>query len=132
MMINPCQPILDEKLHLKKKYTLLLFSNTLVHCQTEKTYMLGYKLHMMTHAPYLQDRANMPNGVYILKTYTELKDWSWNVSVLLWNLTGKSIYLAPSRCAACIAATNEVPEAAPSPELMKELDEKSPELKAHN
>ena len=118
---NPVE--LDEKLLLKKKQVLLPFSNTMVHCKTQATQMHGYKLHVMTHAPYLEDKSSLPNGVYILKTYTELKDGSQNVSVVLWNLTSRTIHLIPGRCVPQIAAANEVPEAVPLPELAKELVE---------
>ena len=74
---------LDEKLLLKKKQVLLPFSNTMVHCKTRKTQMQGYKLHIMIHALYPEDKSSLPNGVYVLKTYTELKDSSQNVSVVL-------------------------------------------------
>ena len=114
---------LDEELLLKKKQVLLPFSNTMVHCKTREMQMQRYKLHIMTHAPYLEDKSSLPNGVYILKTYTELKDGSRNVSVVLRNLTSKMIHLAPGRCVARVAAANEVPEAVPSPELAKDLDE---------
>ena len=114
---------LDEKLLLKKKQVLLPFSNTMVHCKTQAMQMHGYKLHVMTHAPYPEDKSSLPNGIYILKTYTELKDGSRNLSVVLQNLTSKTIHLAPGRCVARIAAANEVPEAMPSPELAKELAE---------
>ena len=117
---------LDEKLLLKKKQVLLLFSNMMVHCKTREMQMQGYKLHVMTHAPYPEDKSSLPNGVYILKTYTELKDGSRNVSVVLRNLTSKTIHLAPGRCVARVAAANEVPEAVPSPELAKDLDETLP------
>ena len=114
---NPVE--LDEKLLLKEKQVLLPFSNTMVHCKTQARQMHGYKLHVMTHAPYLEDKSSLPNGVYILKTYTELKDGSRNVSVVLRNLTSKTIHLAPGRCVAQIAMANEVPKAVPSPELAK-------------
>ena len=71
--------------------------------------MHGYKLHVMTHAPYPEDKSSLPNGVYVLKTYTELKDGSRNVSVVLRNLTSRTIHLAPGRCMARIAVANEVP-----------------------
>ena len=116
---NPAD--LDKKLLLKKKHVLLPFSNTMVHCKTQSTQMQGYKLHVMTHALYPEDKSSLPNGIYVLKTYTELKDGSRNMSVVLRNLTGKTIHLAPGRCVAQIAAANEVPEAVPSPELTKEL-----------
>ena len=118
---NPVE--LDEKLLLKKKQVLLPFSNTMVHCKTQATQMQGYKLHVMTHAPYPEDKSSLPDGVYVLKTYTELKDGSRNVSVVLRNLTSRTIHLSSRRCVARIAAANEVPEAVPSPELAQELAE---------
>ena len=114
---------LDEKLLLKKKQVLLPFSNMMVHCKTRQTQMQGYKLHVIIHAPYPEDKSSLPIGVYVLKTYTELKDGSQNVSVVLRNLTSKTIHLAPSRCIARVAAANEVLEAVPSPELVKDLEE---------
>ena len=118
---NPVE--LDEKLLLKKKQVLLPFSNTMVHCKTQATQMHGYKLHVMTHAPYPEDRSSLPNGVYVLKTYTELKDGSQNISIVLRNLTSRTINLATGRCVARIVAANEVPEAVPSPELAQKLEE---------
>ena len=61
---------LDEKLLLKKKQVLLLFSNTMVHCKTQPMQMHGYRLHVMTHAPYPEDESSLPNGIYVLETYT--------------------------------------------------------------
>ena len=117
---------LDEKLLLKKKQVLLPFSNMMVHCKTRQTQMQGYKLHVMIHAPYPEDKSSLPNGVYVLKTYTELKDGSQTVSVVLWNLTSKTIHLAPGRCVARVAAANEVLEAVPSLELVKDLEKALP------
>ena len=67
---------LDEKLLLKKKQVLLPFLNTMVHCKTRETQMQGDKLHVMIHARYPEDKSSLPNGIYVLKTYTELKDGS--------------------------------------------------------
>ena len=114
---------LDEKLLLKKKQVLLPFSNMMVHCKTQAMQMHGYKLHVMTHTPYPEDKSSLPDGIYVLKTYTELKDGSRNVSVVLRNLTSRTIHLAPGRCVAQIAMANEVPEAVPLLELAKELAE---------
>ena len=118
---------LDEKLLLKRKYALLPFSNTLVHCKTRETQMQGHKLHVMTHAPYPEDKASLSNGVYVLKTYTELKDGSRNVSIVLRNLTSKTVHLLAGCCVARVLATNKVPEAVPSLELAKKLEEEAAE-----
>ena len=88
--------------------------------------MMGYKLHVMTQATYQEDRANLPNGVYVVKTYTELRDSSRNVSVVLHNLTGKPVHLAAGRPVARVVATNAIPDAAPSPEFLRKLDKLEP------
>ena len=88
--------------------------------------MMGYKLHVMTQATYPEDRANLPNGVYVVKTYTELCDGSRNVSVVLRNLTGKPVHLAARRLVAQVVAANAIPDAAPSLEFLKKLDELEP------
>ena len=106
---------LDELVLLKNKVTIPAFESIILHCRTRRTMMMGYKLHVMTQATYLEDRANLPNGVYVVKTYTELRDGSRNVSVVLRNLTGKPVHLAAGRLVARVVAANAIPDAAPSP-----------------
>ena len=89
--------------------------------------MIGYKLHIMTQATYPEDRANLPNGVYVVKTYTELHDGSHNVLVVLCNLTGKLVHLPAGRPVAQVVAANAIPDATPSPEFLKKLDEMEPD-----
>ena len=89
--------------------------------------MMGYKLHVMTQATYPEDQANLPNGVYVVKTYTELHDSSCNVSVVLRNLTGKLVHLPAGRPVAQVVAANAIPDATPSPEFLKKLDEMEPD-----
>ena len=88
--------------------------------------MMGYKLHVMTQATYLEDRANLLNGVYVVKTYTELHDGSQNVSVVLRNLMGKLVHLAAGRPVTRVVAMNAIPDAVPSPEFLRKLDEPEP------
>ena len=87
---------------------------------------MGYKLHAMTQATYLEDQANLPNGVYMVKTYTELHDGSRNVSVVLCNLTGKPVHLAARQAVVRVVAANAIPDVTPSPEFLKKLDESEP------
>ena len=117
---------LDELVLLKNKVTIPAFESIILHCRTHRTMMMGYKLHVMTQATYLEDWANLPNGVYVVKTYTELRDGSRNVSVVLCNLMGKPVHLAAGRPVARVVATNAVPDAAPSPEFLRKLDELEP------
>ena len=73
------------------------------------------------------DKADLPNGLYVLRTYTELKDGSHSVSIVLQNLTAQPIHLARGRVVGRVVATNVVPEAQCSPDLLKKLDDKDPD-----
>ena len=117
---------LDELVFLKNKFTIPAFESIILHCRTRRMKMMGYKLHVMTQATYLEDQANLLNGVYVVKTYTELRDGSHNVSVVLRNLTGKPVYLAARRLVARVVAVNAIPDAAPSPEFLRKLDKLEP------
>ena len=118
---------LDELILLKNKTTILAFESIILHYRTHRTMMMGYKLHVMTQATYPEDRANLPNGVYVVKTYTELHDGSHNVSVVLCNLMGKPAHLPAGRPVAQVVAMNAIPDATPSPEFLKKLDEMEPD-----
>ena len=118
---------LDELILLKNKTTIPAFESIILHCRTCCTMMMGYKLHVMTQATYLEDRANLLNGVYVVKTNTELHDGSRNVSVVLRNLTGKPVHLPAGRPVARVVAMNAIPDASPSPEFLKKLDEMEPD-----
>ena len=117
---------LDELALLKNKATIPAFESIILHCRTRKMMMMGYKLHVMTQATYPEDQVNLPNGVYVVKTYTELCDGSCNVSVVLHNLTGKPVHLAAGRPVAWVVAANAIPDATPSPEFLRKLDELEP------
>ena len=80
----------------------------------------------MMQATYQEDEAHLPIGVYVLKTYTDLLPGSQNVSVVLCNLTGKPVHLAAGRCVARVVATNAIPEAKPSAEFLRKLEELEP------
>ena len=117
---------LDELVLLKNKVTIPAFKSIILHCCTRRTMMMGYKLHVMTQASYPEDWANLPNGVYVVKTYTELHDGSRCVSVVLRNLTGKPVHLPAGRPVARVVAANAIPNATPSPEFIRKLDELEP------
>ena len=46
---------LDEIVFLKNKITNPAFETAVLHCHTHKMMMMGYKLHVMTQATYLED-----------------------------------------------------------------------------
>ena len=117
---------LDELVLLKNKVTIPAFESIILHCRTCRTMMMGYKLHVMTQATYLEDRANFLNRVYVVKTYTELLDGSCNVSVVLRNLMGKLVHSAAGRPVVRVVAANAILDVAPSSEFLRKLDELEP------
>ena len=78
---------LDEKVLLTDKCTIPGFQSVVTDGRTQRTMMMGNQLNVMTQAPYPEDKADLPNGLYVMRTYTGLKDGSQNVSLMLWNLT---------------------------------------------
>ena len=118
---------LDEKLVLKEKFTVPGFQTMIVHARTQRTMMMGTKLHVMIQAPYEEDEASLPAGLRVLRTYDELKDGSRNVSLVVRNDTSRDIYVPIGKQIGRVVAANLVPEATPSPELLKEVGADNPE-----
>ena len=85
---------LDEKVLLADKCTIPGFQSVVTHGRTQRTMMMGHWLNIMMQAPYSDDKADVLNELYIMRTYTELKDGSWNVPFILRNLTARPIHLA--------------------------------------
>ena len=83
--------------------------------------MMGHRLNVMTQAPYSDDKADLPNGLYVMRTYKELKDGSRSVSIVLRNFTARPIHLARGWVIGRVAAANVVPEAQCLPDLLKKL-----------
>ena len=118
---------LDEPVRLTAKCTIPGFQMVMVHGRTEHTMMMGdQRLNIMTQAPYPDDCAGLPNGVYITRTYTDLEPGSQRVAVVVRNMTSRPIHLAKGKIVAWVQAANLVPEATPSPELLKKLEADSP------
>ena len=118
---------LDEKVLLKNKCTIPGFESIVVWGRTHQTTMMGYRLNVMTKVPYLEDRANLLVGVYVIPTYSELRDGSWTMTIVLHNLMGKPVHLQAGRVIARVLAANVILEGKPTLELMKKLDEQDPE-----
>ena len=135
--MNPAEPIptntnqnpldLNKKVLLKNKCTIPKFESVAVWGRTHQTMMMGYRLNVMTQAPYLEDRANLPVGVYMIPMYSELWDGSQTMTIVLHNLMGKPVHLQAGRVIAQVLATNVILEGKPTLELMKKLDEEDPE-----
>ena len=74
---------LDKKVLLTDKYIIPGFQSVVVHGRTQNTMMMGHHLNVMTQVPYPDDKADLPNGLYIMRTYTELKDGSQSITIVL-------------------------------------------------
>ena len=112
---------LDEPVLLKDRVIIPVFASRIVHVRTQRTFIKGHRLNVMVQPPYPEDKVKLPLGLYIQRVYTELKDGSWNVSMVLRNGTGKPMHLTARWLVDCIIAANVVPDAVASPELEAKL-----------
>ena len=85
---------LDEKVLLMDKCMIPGFQSVIAHGHTQNMMMMGHWLNIMTQAPYPDDKADLPNGLYVMRTYTKLGGRSQSVSIVLRNLTTRPIHLA--------------------------------------
>ena len=112
---------LDEPVLLKDKVIIPVFASQIVHVQTQKMFMKGHHLNVMVQPQYLEEKAKLPVGLYIPQVYTEMKDGSQNVSMVLRNGTGKPMHLAARPLVGRIVAANLVPDAVALLELEAKL-----------
>ena len=119
--INPIY--IDERIYLTKPVEVLAFRSVIARGHTESTMMMGHRLRVMTQVPYPDDDANLPVGLYVLRTYTKLHDSSRTVHIILWNGTSRPIHLCQCRLVGRVVAANVVPEAEVMPEFMNKLSE---------
>ena len=112
---------LEEPVLLKDKVTIQAFASQIVHIRTQKMFMKGHRLNVMVQPPYPEDRVKLPVGLYVQWVYTEMKDGSQNVSMVLRNGTGKPMYLTARWLVGRIVAANLVPDAMASPKLEAKL-----------
>ena len=84
---------LDETVSLTSKCVASPFESVIVHGRTQRTMMTDHWLNVMTQAPYPDDMAALPNGIYITRAYTDMKPGSRQVSVIIRNMTSRPIHL---------------------------------------
>ncbi|MCG8621512.1 MAG: hypothetical protein MJE68_05870, partial [Proteobacteria bacterium] len=100
---------LDEVVLLKSKTTIPAFATQIVGARTKHTFLTTHRLNVMIQPPYPEDQAHLPVGLYVQRVYTELKEGSQNVSMVLRNGTGKPIHLPAGRLIGRVVAANVVP-----------------------
>ena len=85
---------LDKLVKLAKPVVVPAFSSAIVKGLTAETIITGHHLHIMTQAPYLEDKANLPIRLYVLCNYCKMKDSSRSVYLVLRNGTSQPIHLS--------------------------------------
>ena len=113
---------LHETISLTSKCVALPFELAVVHGCTQRTMMMDHRLNVMTQAPYPDDMAALPNGIYITHAYTDMKPSSRQVSVIIRNMMSRPIHLPRGKIVAHVVASNALPDADPSPDLLKKLE----------
>ena len=91
------------------------------HPNPKNAFMKGHHLNVMVQLLYPEDRAKLPVGLYVQWVYTEMKDGSQNVSMVLHNGMGKPMHLTARQLVGHIVAANLVPDAVASPKLETKL-----------
>ena len=117
---------LDEMVSLTSKCVVPPFESVVMHGRTQRTMMTDHRLNVMTHAPYPDDMVALPNGIYITRAYTDMKPGSCQVSIIVRNVTSRAIHLLRGKTVAHVLASNTVPNAEPSPNLLKKLESDTP------
>ena len=112
---------LDEVVKLCNSAVVPPFSSTIVKGRTTKTMMTTMRLNVMTQAPYAEDEANLPVGLYVQRMRCELEPGSKTVHLVLRNGTGRPIKLSSGRVIGRVVTVNIVPKAEASPELLREM-----------
>ena len=54
----------------------------------------GIKLNVMTQAPYAEDKANLPIGLYVMRNRVEMNPGSRTVHLVLRNGTSRPIKMS--------------------------------------
>ena len=88
--------------------------------------MMDHRLNVMTQAPYPHNMAALPNGIYIMQAYMDMKPGSGQVFIIVRNMMTRPIHLPQGKTVACIMASNAVLDAEPSPDLLKKLESDMP------
>ena len=59
---------LDEKVLLTDKCTIPGFQSVIAHGRTQNTMMMGHCLNVMIQVPYPDNKADLPNRLYVMRT----------------------------------------------------------------
>ena len=82
---------------------------------------MGHKMHIMTTA-LAEGKGTTPYRLQVQNVYTDLRDGSNSVLVVIKNTTGKAVILYKGVAFAKVVATNEIPTSHLKPSMMEALD----------
>ena len=112
---------LDELVRLTNSVVVPAFGSCIVKGRTTKTMMTDTKLNVMTQAPYIEDEANLPVGLYIMRNHIEMNPGSRTVHLVLQNGTSRPMGMSAGRKVGRVVAVSIVPKAEALPELLHQL-----------
>ena len=119
--VNPAN--LDEKVMLKDGFTIPAFGMLVLHAWTERMMMLDRTLRVITQAPYPKDQVNLPNGLFVLSTYTQLNPGSRKVAVVVQNRMSRTIRMLRGHQIGWVIMANAIPDPRASQQLTKKLED---------
>ena len=83
--------------------------------------MMTARLNVMTQAPYAEDEANLPVGLYVLRMHCEMEPGSRMVHLAIRNGTSRLIKLSAGRKIVRVVMVNIIPKVEALPDLLREL-----------
>ena len=93
--------------------------------------MTDTKLNVMTQAPYAEDEAYLPIGLYVMRNRVEMNPGSRTVHLVLRNGTSGPIKMSPGQKVGRVVTVNIVPKDEALPKLLRQLgmEDRAKELK---
>ena len=117
---------LDETVSLTSNCVVPPFKSVVMYSCTQQTMMTDHRLNIMTQAPYPDDMVALPNRIYIMRAYIEMKPGSRQFAIIVRNMTSRPIYLPQGKTVAHVVSSNAVPNVEPSPDLLKKMESDAP------
>ena len=118
---KPIDPLnLNEILRMKEKEEIEPFSTQIMHRRL-RLRLMGHKMHVIITA-LAEGKGTTPYGLQVQNVYTNLRDGSNSVLVVVKNTTRKAVVLNKGIAFAKVVAANEIPTLHFKPSMMESLD----------
>ena len=106
---------------MKEKEEIMPFSTKIIHRKLWLRVM-GHKMYALTTA-LAEGEGTTPYGLQVQNVYTDLRDGSNSVSLVIKNTTKRAVILNKGVAFAEVVATKEIPTLHLRPGMMEALDE---------